>query len=41
MTATDGPRSSVLYHGTRTDLKPGDLIQPDGAADVDAPLARR
>jgi len=26
--ATDDPSSQRLYHGTRTDLKPGDLIEP-------------
>lgn len=25
---TDGPRTKRLYHGTRTDLSPGDRIEP-------------
>ena len=28
MTATDDPSSQRFYHGTRADLKPGDLIEP-------------
>lgn len=28
MTATDNTGSQTLYHGTRADLKPGDLIEP-------------
>ena len=28
MTATDDPRTQRFYHGTKADLKPGDLIQP-------------
>ena len=28
MTASDDPSSQRLYHGTRADLKPGDLIAP-------------
>ena len=28
VTANDDPRSQILYHGTRIDLKPGDLIAP-------------
>jgi rifampin ADP-ribosylating transferase len=27
-TASDDPASQRLYHGTKADLKPGDLIQP-------------
>ncbi len=30
--ATDDPRSQRLYHGTRADLKPGDLIAPGYAS---------
>lgn len=36
MTHADDPQSNVLYHGTRADLQPGDLIAPDGAAGVEA-----
>jgi hypothetical protein len=32
MAATDDPRSKLLYHGTRADLKPGDLIEPGYAS---------
>ena len=28
MAATDDLSSQLLYHGTRADLKPGDLIEP-------------
>ena len=28
MAATDDPGSQRFYHGTRADLKPGDLIEP-------------
>ena len=28
MAATDPPSSQRFYHGTRADLKPGDLIEP-------------
>ena len=28
MAATDDPSSQRFYHGTRADLKPGDLIEP-------------
>lgn len=28
MTATDDPTSQRFYHGTRADLRPGDLIEP-------------
>ena len=32
--ATDDLSSQRLYHGTRTDLKPGDLIEPGHPPDV-------
>ena len=28
MTATDDPSAKRFYHGTKADLKPGDLIEP-------------
>ncbi|MBN2566364.1 MAG: NAD(+)--rifampin ADP-ribosyltransferase, partial [Candidatus Eisenbacteria bacterium] len=28
MAATDDTKSQTFYHGTRADLKPGDLIEP-------------
>lgn len=31
---TDDPRSQRFYHGTRADLKPGDLIEPSNLPDV-------
>lgn len=34
MAATDDPRSQRFYHGTRADLKPGDLIEPGHHPDV-------
>ena len=34
MAATDDLSSQRLYHGTRTDLKPGDLIEPGHPPDV-------
>lgn len=37
MSATDDPRSNDLYHGTRADLKPGDLIAFTGAAGIERP----
>ena len=34
MPTTDDVRSQRLHHGTRANLKPGDLIEPPHPADV-------
>ena len=35
MAATDDLRSQRFYHGTKADLKPGDLIEPGHPPDFD------
>ncbi len=35
LATTDDQQTQRFYHGTRADLKPGDLIKPDNPPDVD------
>lgn len=37
MAAIDDPGSQRFYHGTRTDLKPGEMVEPGPLTDVAAP----
>ncbi len=32
MTAADDPTPPIFYHGTRADLKPGDLVGPGNSS---------